>query len=269
MSVELSETENGVVGAGAGAVEVTLSQPLNYLKNARQQGLPFTMNPRILYRGYSANLVNNCSAAMLQFAIAGTLQRLVTRGEAREPSPGELVAAAVGAGVASAAFVGPLELVMIRQQVAGGSVVRAVRDVVSPGGSYGARGVVCTAAREGIYSGGVLGIAPVVRQFLTTHFPEEFANEEKARLCGSVVSGVLCTYLSHPFDTVKTCMQGDVERKTYDGLLQSTRKVLELGGLRRLYFGAVYRCARLIIDTFIMDKSRVILSPLLFPDRYS
>ena len=39
--------------------DTTLLQSTNYWKNAAQQGLPFTMNPAVLYRGYMANTLNN------------------------------------------------------------------------------------------------------------------------------------------------------------------------------------------------------------------
>ena len=42
----LSPVENALVGVAAGTIEVTLLQPILYWKNAAQQSLPFTLNPR-------------------------------------------------------------------------------------------------------------------------------------------------------------------------------------------------------------------------------
>lgn len=50
---KLSPTENTMLGIAAGIIEVTILQPMLYCKNATQQKLPFTLNPRILYRGIS------------------------------------------------------------------------------------------------------------------------------------------------------------------------------------------------------------------------
>jgi hypothetical protein len=36
-------------------------------------------------------------------------------------------------------------------------------------------------------------------------------------LAGSVLSGLFAGTVTHPLDTVKTCMQGDVERRSYKG----------------------------------------------------
>ena len=41
----------------------------------------------------------------------------------------------------------------------------------------------------------------------------------KAKFGGAVSSGVISATLSHPMDTVKTCMQGDIQRKTYGGCI--------------------------------------------------
>ena len=46
----LSTTESTILGIAAGVIEVTILQPILYLKNASQQGLPFTLNPALLYR---------------------------------------------------------------------------------------------------------------------------------------------------------------------------------------------------------------------------
>ena len=40
---------------------------------------------------------------------------------------------------------------------------------------------------------------------------------------GSIASGLIAATLSHPLDTIKTCMQGDVERKRYHNMRQTVR----------------------------------------------
>ena len=46
----LSDTENSALGIVCGVTDCTLLQSTNYWKNAQQQGLPFTLNPSVLYR---------------------------------------------------------------------------------------------------------------------------------------------------------------------------------------------------------------------------
>ena len=48
---KLTPVENTALGVAAGTIEVSLLQPMLYCKNATQQKLPFTIDPRVLYRG--------------------------------------------------------------------------------------------------------------------------------------------------------------------------------------------------------------------------
>ena len=62
----LSDSENALLGLAGGGLEVTCFQSLNYFKNATQQGLPLSMDPRVLYRGYGANVANMGGGTMWQ-----------------------------------------------------------------------------------------------------------------------------------------------------------------------------------------------------------
>ena len=44
-----------------------------------------------------------------------------------------------------------------------------------------------------------------------------------AKLGGSMAGGIIAASLSHPMDTCKTCMQGDIQKKTYGSLTQVSR----------------------------------------------
>ncbi len=45
---ELNNGQNAAVGVVLGAIEVMIDQPTIYWKNAIQQDLPFTFNPKML-----------------------------------------------------------------------------------------------------------------------------------------------------------------------------------------------------------------------------
>ena len=55
---KLSPVENTIVGILVGTLEVSVMQPTLYLKNASQQGLAFTLDPRKLYRGLAVSITN-------------------------------------------------------------------------------------------------------------------------------------------------------------------------------------------------------------------
>lgn len=158
MSTKLTGMENAQMGMIGGALEVSSLQWTNYCKNAVQQGRSLTMDPRKLYRGYPSNLINMAACTMWQFAVCGQVSKLLTGGENRQLKPWEDITAGFAAGTSSGMVGGPLELIMIQQQVKGGSVVSAVREIGM--GNIG-RGFVPTAMREGMWAMGYLSFPPM------------------------------------------------------------------------------------------------------------
>eukprot|EP00300_Choanocystis_sp_HF-7_P007629 c15412_g1_i2.p1 GENE.c15412_g1_i2~~c15412_g1_i2.p1 ORF type:complete len:152 (+),score=12.01 c15412_g1_i2:111-566(+) len=122
MSEKLNQAENAFMGLLAGGFEVTCTQSLNYLKNASQQNLGFTINPRVLYRGYPSNVLNMGACTMWQFAVAGYIKNFFLGTEHRQLGAVEELTAGFVAGVSSSLLAGPLELMMIQQQRKGGSI---------------------------------------------------------------------------------------------------------------------------------------------------
>ena len=263
MSRDLSPFENCAMGFVSGGIEVTALQSMNYWKNASQQRLPFTMNPQILYRGYPSNLMNMGSGTMWQFAACGAAQRALLADEDRALSMGEELASGLVAGVSSGLLVGPLELMMIQQQVKGGSIPKRAKSI---GLSRVYRGIVPAAGREGLWALGYLSFPPIIRTYLCKHHASTFqGNEEMARLAASVFGALISCAASHPFDTVKTCMQGDIEKSAYEGSVQTARSIVRQGGIAALYRGFGWRYSRQVLAIFILDKARQDLAPFLFP----
>ena len=64
---KLSPLQNTKLGLYCGVLEVLLLQPILYLKNATQQRLALTLNPKYLYRGLSASIVNMGALTAVQF----------------------------------------------------------------------------------------------------------------------------------------------------------------------------------------------------------
>ena len=81
--LKMSPVENAAVGVGAGTIEVIALQPILYWKNATQQGLPLSLNPRMLYRGLSTSVVNMATLTGLQFPLTGAVAKAITGGEER------------------------------------------------------------------------------------------------------------------------------------------------------------------------------------------
>ena len=94
----LNETENLAVGLATGVVDVSLTQWMLYCKNASQQGMPLTLNPKVLYRGTGMSMVNMSVLSGLQLPLTATCQGLFTGGVPRKLSDGELVGAGLIGG---------------------------------------------------------------------------------------------------------------------------------------------------------------------------
>ena len=103
----LSDLENISLGFFCGFADCTLLQSTNYWKNAQQQGLPFTLNPAVLYRGYTVNVLQNGFCVMSQFFLAGQLKKIMTGGTDRELSNTEKIVSGVSAGAISSIVAGP------------------------------------------------------------------------------------------------------------------------------------------------------------------
>merc|ERR1719238_728687 len=72
--------ENCAIGVICGVSDTTLLQSTNYYKNAQQQRLPMTLDPRVLYRGYTVNTLQNGFCVMSQFFLNGVIQNFLTGG---------------------------------------------------------------------------------------------------------------------------------------------------------------------------------------------
>lgn len=106
-------------------------------------------------------------------------------------------------------------------------------------------------------------MAPVIRTKLAEVAPE--ANKEGLRIVAAVGGAAVCGALSHPFDTVKTCMQGDVEQATYRSMRHSFRTIFGAGGVAALYRGIEFRFLRQVWQVWVLDLMREKLADVLFP----
>lgn len=265
----LSDLENCALGLVCGTADVTLLQSTNYWKNAAQNGMPFTLDPRILYRGYFANALNNGFCVMSQFYLNGVIKKSITGGVDRPLGDGEKIAAGAAAGALSGTVCGPIELVMIQQQKKGGGLFSTAVEMVKAGPSTFFRGTSAMMAREGIYAGFFLGGMPVTREWVQRTFPDSLGKtEDSARLAAAVIAGPVCTFTSHPPDTIKSCMQGDIEGAKYKGYGQTVNTLVTERGVASLWAGMPWRIFRQMIALMLIDKINSTVAPMMFPHAF-
>jgi len=268
MSTNLNEFENATVGMTVGCIEVLCLQPFNYAKNMVQQGQPLSADPRKLYRGVGANCVNMGSCTMIQFAAGGYLKKMIKGDDSsRKLKPYEEMGCGITAGVLSATIGSPLELIMIQQQVKGGNTVSTIQSIANPS-SIG-RGFIGAAVREGLWTCGYLSIPPIVRTQLMSRFPETFDTNAKARVPAALLGGLFACYLTHPFDTIKTCMQGDIERNKFKSFTDTAKVVYGESGFAGFYRGATFRYGRMAIAVGMMDFLQSMIGPLMYPAKFA
>merc|ERR1712167_489766 len=107
-----------------------------------------------------------------------------------------------------------------------------------------------------------MGSSPVLAEYLQTSYN---FSPYVAKRSGAVASGVVAATLSHPMDTAKTCMQGDIEYKTYGGLTATIKTLHSEGGMGRFFNGWSWRTGRMICAIFIFGECKTRLAPIMYP----
>lgn len=266
MSQKLTPTENTVVGISSGTIEVMLLQPILYWKNASQQGLPFTLKPSYLYRGLAMSVTNMAVLTGVQFPLTGAVTRLATGGEDRRLSNTELVGTGFVGGALSGIICAPMELVMIQQQKFGSSLFKVPGQLVAAGGvSTMFRGLITSCGREGLFCAGYMGMGPGLSRELEEGYE---LSPAVAKVAGAIGSALVAGTLSHPMDTIKTCMQGDVERSKFTTLSGTARTLYAENGAVGFFRGWHWRTMRMTLSIIIMGQCKDVLSPAFFPHAF-
>jgi len=263
----LSEAENVALGSVASFIQAVILQPTLYWKNASQQGLPFTMKPGVIYRGMSASLYSEVGSCGVQFFLTGALKHAIVGNTPRPLTDNETMLAALLGGSIAALYTSPLELIMIQQQRFGLSFPGTVKHIVQEHGMFNGvyRGLVSSVLRDGVYVWGLLGITPILQK----HWESEYSlNKTAAGFGASLVGGASCAVLSCPTDVIKTCMQGDLERKKY-GSLTSTIRTISKQGMGTFFNGVGWRIANITGTVLIVNECCQRLGPLMFPEAFT
>jgi hypothetical protein len=156
---------------------------------------------------------------------------------------------------------------MIQQQRKGTSFLATAGTVANP--STIMRGFTGAAIREGLWTCGYFSIPPIVRRNLREQFPDKFDTDNKARVPASLLGGLFACYLTHPADTIKTCMQGDIERTKYGSFRETAKAVMSESGFTGFYRGATFRYGRMCCAVFMMDYLQALVGPMLYPAKFA
>mmetsp|Transcript_11605 Transcript_11605/g.33443 ORF Transcript_11605/g.33443 Transcript_11605/m.33443 type:complete len:282 (+) Transcript_11605:66-911(+) len=256
MSGSRSDLENLGIGMFCAPIFTVTLQPTIYLKHAKMQGLPLSMNPKMLWRGTTASMCNETGQAGLQFLTTGFIKRWAGVHRGRALTPLEDAAGSAAGGAVSALWVSPVELVMIQQQRFGGSVAHTLCRIQRNFGWYGfSRGYLATGLRDSVYVIGMLSATP----FMEKEMKRLGFGAATGSVVASLAAGVAAGVLSCPFDCIKTCMKGDLERENFRGFADTGRHLYRNGGFGRLFHGVEWRCASLFGGFFVVSACTTLL----------
>ena len=242
--------------------QVVILQPMLYCKNATQQGIPLTLNPAMLYRGVGVSIGNMVVLTGAQFPLSSAVAKVITGGEGRPLARGEKIASGFAGGALSGFLCAPMELVMIQQQRFGSSMVDAASRIVREKGAPTLmRGLETACGREGLFVAGYFGLGPVFADYLRSNH----GMGSGADFVSAAGAGIIAATLSHPLDTIKTCMQGDIERRTYTTFSGTASTLLGQGGYGQFFKGWGFRTTRMICAIWLIGRVKNTLGPLIFP----
>ena len=271
-----------VIGGVSGTIEVCVNQPTVSWKNALQQGRPISFSPAVMYRGTLINATSIAPITAIQFGVAGMLTEMLTTG-GQPLSHAEKIGTSLAGGAVSALVVCPADMLIIQQQKTGLALPAQVSAIAR---EYGwgkfSKGLLPAIGRESLFTGGYLGLAPVLRSLLVQYQPDTFAEQRSTTgaddaaarsdsssprgnmlslLASSLMAGVTAGVLTHPIDTIKTRMQGDLSPDSpYSSIRPTARLLWQEGGLGRFYQGVLPRTGRICVAVLIFNECNRVFS---------
>ena len=90
-----------------------------------------------------------------------------------------------------------------------------------------------------------------------------YQSQQKASFYASMLGGVAAAVPSHPFDVVKTCMQGDIQQTAFKSFRNTAVTLWKEGGAKRLFNGCMWRTVNVTATVYIANECKNILSPMV------
>tara|TARA_B110001452_G_scaffold75986_1_gene61702 strand:+ start:362 stop:1216 length:855 start_codon:yes stop_codon:yes gene_type:complete len=267
----LSGGENCVLGMVTGVMSKACNYPFLVWKNTMQQGLPLSstwttpaggVSPLRVYRGLPMACMNLGGTNAVQFGTTGVFQKILA-GSGFSKDQVTVGGSFLG-GAASGLPCSIWELVMIQQQRFGGSILGTPAKFINEfGASSLVRGVTMTIGREAMFTMSMLGITPLIQEKLI----ETSGMEKNSALAiGALTGAVFAGTVTHPLDTIKTCMQGDLGGVKFKGIMQTGNLLVEESGVvNGLFRGLFWRTALISTTFFLVNKFKGFMVPTLFP----
>ncbi len=254
---------DATIGGGlAGAAEVAVDHPFWTLKTRYQNdNIPkkekFTLDPRVLYRGFMPNILSMAPITAIQVSVTQGFKALF-HSQSTPPSDMESLSYSAAGGAFSALVGGPTELLMARQTQNRG-FFGTLKHVVQERGWRGLLpGMGGTAARDAKFTVGYGYAAPRLKETFTEYMPENTAS-----VAGGLAAGLPVAALSQPWDTLKTMQQTGPTPVT--PLWKLAKDTIVKEGFKALYKGSGWRMGRVTSAVMIMGEVNDRVNQMLKP----
>lgn len=232
-----------VIGSVSGATEVLVDHPLWSIKTRLQQGEPFTLNPRLLYRGIIPNATSMIPITAMQVGLNQMIMNVFFKNSS-ELTVTQKVSCAFFAGMGSAFASCPTEMIMTHQGIRGGSFYSAGTYLMKQGGIANLySGLFSTMMREGMFTAFYLAVTPIMKAQILNYCPNDYL----ASLAAGMSAGLGATVMSQSVDTIKTKQQTDPI--SFVGAVQ---KIYSSQGIYGFFKGFVPRGTRVMSAVTIM-----------------
>lgn len=238
-------------GGLAGAAEVAVDHPLWSLKTRYQnEQIPknqkFTLDPRVLYRGFLPNIFSMVPISAIQVSVSQGLKSL-GHTPSNPPSDLESLSYSAAGGAISALVGSPTELLMAHQTKDRGFFSTLI-DIVRQRGLRGLLpGMSGTAMRDAKFTVGYGYASPRLKEEFS-----QYMHEDAAAVAGGLSAGLPVAALSQPWDTLKTRQQTGSTPVT--PLWKLAKDIVAKEGIRGLYNGSAWRMGRVASAIMIMGE---------------
>lgn len=260
---KLSGEQNCTLGLVSGIMTKAINYPLLAWTTATQQGLRVPLKPSIIYRGMPVATFSTGTTVAVQFGATSFFTRiLATRiGHGDRATVGGAFLGGAVAGVPCSVW----ELCMIQQQRFGGSLIRTAQAIARARGVTSlSRGIMMTVGRESLFTMAMLGLTPLVQNKLVE---TSGLGTNSSLAAGSMLSAGFAGAITHPMDTIKTRMQGDLGRGRYSGVIATGKSIAAEYGVAQGFFkGLSFRTGTIATSFFMINAFKQCLEPIFFPD---
>lgn len=215
---DLSSFQTLLISNLSNTVEVSIQHPLFVLKNHLQYGKKIKYSIRNLYSGYFFNLYSLNCITSFQYLTYGYLYK-----KTKKDFQSSIISGTLSGFIAS-----PFEYCSINKKKED-SLIKTLKRREIYTKFY--IGLPSTLMRESIYTFGLLSLNPMIENKIKSKY---------SGIYSSIISGLICTILTQPFDTIKTYQQYN-QKNIYPNY-------------NLLYYGITYRTIRIINTYFILNE---------------